>query len=239
MAKYKPNQITFKIDAFTPASLPSIKLAQYLTYLSKLLGHEDRLHFERVGKGSAQLYQFTDQETMEIIRTRLHSIGSGDASIEVQRAYEDINQELIEDQATGNLRLGSATVIKFPGKKLAQEKTIGPIVQSDFLDGQLVRVGGFDATVPVHLRGSDGKPYICTTNIETAKNLAPYLYGATIRIFGTATWRRRENGEWELRKFSIDNFQALNDADLTDAIKTLQNTVDKWDRTILEKLDLR
>jgi hypothetical protein len=239
MAKYKPNQITFRIDAFTPETLPSAKLAQYLTHLSKLIGSEEKLHFKRIGRGCAILNLWIDEADLANTHGRLKSIGTVDSSPEANKAYDNLNQQLAEDNAVGNLRIGSAKILNFPGRKIGSEQIVGPITQAESLDGQLVRVGGLDETVPVTLR-EGSQVHHCNTNIETAKKLGQYLFGATIRVFGTATWYRRTSGEWLLQKFWVDNFRLLDDTDLSRTVDQLRAIpIDGWDDTMPEKLNLR
>jgi len=40
----------FHIDAFTPATIPMARLAQYLAELSVLLDQPERVHFEKLKK---------------------------------------------------------------------------------------------------------------------------------------------------------------------------------------------
>jgi hypothetical protein len=43
-----PVEYVFRIDAFTPDTLPMARLAEYLSALAKLLGHQEHTHFVRV-----------------------------------------------------------------------------------------------------------------------------------------------------------------------------------------------
>ena len=80
MAKRAVNErFHFKIEGFTPETLPMSRLALYLSDLADLLGHEDKVHFVRVAKGSADLVHAVDEELqVEVIeRVRLVKQGLG------------------------------------------------------------------------------------------------------------------------------------------------------------------
>jgi hypothetical protein len=44
-------EYTFRIDVFTPETMPMARLAEYLAELSKLVGHSQSTHFDRVAPG--------------------------------------------------------------------------------------------------------------------------------------------------------------------------------------------
>lgn len=46
------HEYTFDIDAFTPTSIPAVRLAEYIRELSLLFGSEEGVHFIRIDEGS-------------------------------------------------------------------------------------------------------------------------------------------------------------------------------------------
>ena len=44
--------ITFRIDVFSPETLPMGRLAEYLAHLSTLYGQKEKVHFKGIEKGS-------------------------------------------------------------------------------------------------------------------------------------------------------------------------------------------
>jgi len=243
--KYRSNQITFKIDGFTPATLPSARLAQYLLDLNALLGSTTNVHFERLGKGSAQIIQWAESAALPAIRQRVvsASIETTKRKPELAEAYGRINKHLVEDNSAGILRIGRDKVLDFPGRHVEVGQIVGPVTQNEYLDGQLVRIGGIDASVPVHLREGEGDSeqfHYCTANVAEARKLAPYLYGQTIRVFGTAHWYRYPDGQWRLELFRVENFQPLEDIPLREAVERLRSVPHgDWDDTISDKINLR
>lgn len=239
--KLRANRIIFKIDGFTPDTLPSARLAQYLIDLNALLGSTTKVHFEKLSKGSAQIVQWAEVSAIPNIRQRALSAGANQDKREpkLAEAYEKLNRHLIEDNAAGTLRIGRENILDFPGSRTQEQGIIGPIAQNEYLDGQLVRIGGIDATIPVHLREGETFHY-CTANVEVAKRLAPYLYGQTIRVFGMAHWYRFPQGQWQLRLFRVENFEPLDDASLHEAVGRVRAAAhDDWDETAARKIHLR
>jgi hypothetical protein len=239
--KYRSNQITFKIDGFTPTTLPSARLAQYLLDLNALIGSGTKVHFQSLRKGSAQIVQWAEAKALPVIRKRLVAakVEKPKRAPELTEAYERINQHLVEDNSAGTLRIGSEKVLDFPGKQIELRQIIGPVTQEESLDGQLVRIGGIDATVPVHLREGDNLHY-CTANVDVARQLGPYLFRQTIRVFGTAYWYRHPNGQWKMDHFRVNTFQPLTDVTLHEATQRLRSIPhDDWDDDAIKKFKLR
>lgn len=240
--KYRNNQLIFRIDGFTPTTLPSARLGQYLLDLTVLFGSGDKVHFERLGKGSAQIIQWAEEKVLPSIRQRVMAVKLDKTSRppEITAAYERINEKLIQDNSVGQLRIGRDKVLEFPGKRTDAQRIVGPVTQNEYLDGQLVRVGGVDESIPVHLREGDTIHYCTTNNIDTARKLGPYVFGQTIRVFGVAYWYRDEKGKWRLDRFKVENFQPLQDVPLTEAVNRLRTVPSEdWDDTIADKIKLR
>jgi len=239
--RYRNNQITFKIEGFTPATLPSARLGQYLIDLNALLGSGTKVQFQKLAKGSTQIIQWAEVAVIPEIRKRLASVKAetnGNAP-DLTEAYDRLNRRLIEDNSAGKLKIGNEKILDFPGGRTDLRRIIGPVTQSEYLDGQLFRIGGFDATIPVHLKEGDDFHY-CTANIEVARKLAPYLYGQTLRLFGIAYWYRYPNGHWRMDRFRIENFEPLKDVPLREAVERLRSIPNEdWDENISDEVNLR
>ena len=109
----------------------------------------------------------------------------------------------------------------FPGVEQTPGLTYGPFRERGTLDGVLIRVGGKDDTVPVHLLDGD-KVHICNANREVARRLAPSLFGAILRVHGEGRWERDQEGKWNLLRFDIRDFEPLDDVPLGEAVRRLR-----------------
>lgn len=192
----------------TPLNLPMARLAEYLTELATLYGYKDYVHFLRVDEGSAAPVVLIDEEEEVRILERVRKSPTVEGEPAAHRAYEALNHKLIEDNAVARIAdFKGAKILAFPGKETAIPKVYGPFSEQGFVDGEIVRVGGKDETIPIWLRRADGRMFYCeTTNRQIAEELAKLLY-RTIRAFGYGTWLRNENEEWVLQKFVIKTWE--------------------------------
>lgn len=218
-----PSTYYFAIDALTPDSLPMARLAEYMADLASLFGHKDHVHFDRVAPGSAVLVQHVDDDHRDRVRERLDAAGvDGTVPTDVADAVEPLNARLAKDNATGRLSDRSgAEVICFPGRDRPSPRTFGPFKELCSFEGMLIRVGGRDETVPVHLQAGD-KIHICNADRDMARRLAPYLYQGTIRVWGDGRWEREPNGHWRLIRFDIGRFELLDDSPIGEIVAKLR-----------------
>lgn len=180
-----------------------------------------RVHFVRLEPGSTVLVQTVEPEAAAEVRNRIDAIAEGKAPEDATKAFKALNRYLAADGATGSLRDGGGEVIPFPGRDHPPPLTFGAFNQPSVLDGVLIRVGGRDDTVPVHLL--DGEiVHLCNANRDMARRLAPYLYGAPPRVHGDGRWERDADGDWEMKRFNVSDFEELDDAPLGEVVGRLR-----------------
>lgn len=214
-------ELRFRIDALTPETLSLGRLAAYLAELSKLLGDEPGLHFDRIERGSAVLVAWADEPARPKLDDRLTRVRFGDGPIDAAKALAKINELLREDNAVGALDVGGAEIIPFPGRDLPRVETVGPVQQPTTVEGQLIRIGGKDKTVHFHLADRD-RTWSGETTRHLAKRMGQHLFGPTLRVTGSGTWRRDVGGQWILSRFHATNFEVLDDAPLAEALARLR-----------------
>lgn len=217
-----PQTYDFRIDVWKPDTLPMSRLADYLAKLAVLFGNKEHVHFMRVRKGSAIPEILVDESATPKVAARLKLVNTLEAPEDMVRVTRDINRMLRDDNAVGTIRLkGGAKIIEFPGRKtpLAEEAIVYEFGE---LEGVVIKVGGKDETVPVMLEGEDGVYYRCSTGRETARKLAPYIFGQAVRIAGRGKWRRTEEQAWELESFDIMAFEPLDETPLADVITAMR-----------------
>jgi hypothetical protein len=225
------SEYRFVIDgAYTPATLPMERLADYMRALADLLGENKQVHFKGVDKGSAILVADVDDPAEVKVFDRLKAVRSGSAPPDAMKAFHVLDDYLRADNAVGRLIAGSHDkVIAFPGRERPEPLTYGPFKQDGTLDGELIRIGGKDETISVALR--DG-PIVHTkleTTLEIARQLKHHLFEGIVRLRGTGLWYRGGDGSWELRNFKIIGFEVLDGAPLNEVVDRLRNTPgNKW-----------
>jgi hypothetical protein len=208
-------EYTFHIDAFTPETLPLDRLAQYMSALADLIGYKPNVHFERLEFGSACIVSSVEYQTAPKVEQRLNGLVAKD----VKAAFSTLDDMLASDNAVGKLLNNEgAVVIPFPGRNRPKPLNFPIIKQDGSIDGQIVRIGGTDASAHVTLQ--DGKITYTGINLsrELARNLASQLYGQKIRLFGIGRWARLPSGAWKLESFSVDRHELLDDTPLTETL---------------------
>lgn len=213
-----------RISAFTPDTIPLNRLAGYMLQFAAVLGNEAHVHFAGLRKGSTVLRALVEPEDIPKVSQRLHSVNTGEAPADLQRAVAVMNNYLREDNARASLRQkGGAQIIKFPGCDAPVAKRIGPIREGGQLDGEVVRIGGKDRTIHALLVGADGAEYkLTTTSRDLARELARHLF-CPVRVTGTGTWYRDGDGTWELDSFQLQSFEAVGERTLIEAVAGLRD----------------
>lgn len=239
-------EYTFRIDVFTPATLPMKRLAEYLRELSRLYGNHERVHFVKLKKGSANAVVRVEYEADPKVRERLDGVKHRDAPAEAIDAYGSLDKMLADDNAIGTIavalpRRKTAQILEFPGRNRANVERFGSVTQPGSIDGQLIRIGGLDETVPVLLLEEDRHRH-CNCNRDTARKLAPFLFGGTLRVFGSGKWHRDDFGNWVMDRFSISSFEPLDETSLVDItadLRSIESDLQKIDDPLLRLRHLR
>lgn len=211
----------FTIDAFTPDTMPMVRLAEYMADLSRLLGNPESVHFVRLDEGSTVLVQKIEKEAVPKVEKRLWAVKNSEGPPDALKAFRAIDKRLADDNASGKLSEPTGKIVKFPGAARGKQETYGPFNQLGEIDGVLIVVGGELDPVPVHLQEGD-EIHICRASRVVAKQLAPHLFGAMLRASGMGRWLRDDDGKWTRTSFKISDFKVLDGAVLADKISALR-----------------
>lgn len=213
----------FTIGGFTPDTLPTAKLAEYLTDLAIIFGETSKVHFVEIQEGSAVLVNKVEHEAIAAVERQLKDIEKGTASKPAMKAYRNMNNRLRADKTTGSLGDKSRGVIlQFPGVEASDATSFGPFNQPGTLDGKIILVGGTNDPVPVHLQ-QGAKTYNCRASRQLAVSIAPFLFSMEIRVSGRGQWTLDADGNLELMEFLIDSFEVLEDISLKAAVARLRD----------------
>jgi hypothetical protein len=215
--KPRTTEFLFWIDAFTPATIPWVRLAEYMAQLATILGESASVHFVRLKRGSTGIIHRVQSEAAPKVRDRAAAVRRRDAPRDALRAYETVNKMLRDDNGTGALKEGTdVIIIPFPGVQTAEEKYAG-IREHGTLEGEVIRIGGPHKWVPV-LIDSEGETFSgCWTDRVLAKQLALRLF-EPVRLHGTGKWCREADGKWALQEFIIERFEPLSDEPLSEVL---------------------
>lgn len=244
--KKKPDEFRFKIDAYSPETMPLSVLASYLHDLAEMLGEDKSTHLIRIEDGCTCPVMLIDREAQPKIERRAMEIESGDAPPKAMEAFHRISRRLQDDNAESGAIVSPTgdNLIIFPVREQAS-LGYGPFKQSGAIDGIPVMVGGTKDQVPIHLEGRGKEQYVCYASRSLAKKIAAYLFTTVIRVEGVGKWIRRPEGEWEMIRFDVADFQPLADESeisLKKSIEELRALPARWkelDDPIAELLRIR
>lgn len=225
----------FKINAYTPDTLPMARCANYLEELAAMLGETPYVHFVRLDKGSTVIVHRIDKEAVPRVRERTEAVRQAKGTMAEMRAYRRLNRMLAEDNGTGVL-LGKRNVeiIRFPGKEEEALK-ISSMQQRGTIEGEVIRVGGSRSIVPILLYVEGKEIPGCHARRAIAKELAKNLF-EPVRLFGEGRWERSAEGEWNLIHFMVDRFDVMEKTSLSDAINELRQLKGEWGKTAIDEI---
>ena len=184
--------LTFRIDSYTPETLPMARLAQYLSQLAELYGSTERVHFDKLKKGSAIVQVSVEDMAVPKVLERLNSAKSVTPDPDVEKAYKAIDAMLRRDNAVGTISRPGAgrasKVIEFPGRRNPEAET-HVVLQPTTVDGVVIKIGGRDETIPVLIKDIEGHEVNCQIRgAVRAKELAKHYLGNTLRFHGNGKW---------------------------------------------------
>lgn len=215
-------ELFFHIEGTTPHTFPMARLADYIAELAALLGHKKKVHFLRVEQGSQNCVIEIEDNIAQSVYSRVKKAISNKGPREAVKANSSIRAMLKRDRFSAELKQQEGdVVVSYPLVKESSQETVGPILQDGSLDGILVRLGGIDDTLPVHLV-YEGRQYICNANREIVRRLGTHIWGSPIRVHGEGKWFRNAQGTWELQFFDIHSFVPLEELNLVDAVTRLR-----------------
>ncbi|MYB19142.1 MAG: hypothetical protein F4Y16_09170 [Holophagales bacterium] len=220
-------ELTFKIGAHTPETMPMDRLVRYLGNLSKVLGHREHVHFLEVRGGSTMPVLRVDEKAYPQVVKRVELVRRGEGPADAVVALDAIEQDLEVDSATDSELSGQLGRLLWFPKTPVEGRRYGPFRQPGTLDGVPVVVGGQQDLVPVHLLAS-GRVHVCRAKRELAKKISGYLFDTTLRVSGVGNWERSLRGQWIMRRFRIEDYEVLSPKTLGDITEDLQSINGAW-----------
>lgn len=228
--------LSFKIDAWTPETIPMARLAEYMRAVATLYGEHSDVHFKTLKRGSAVIVSSVRRESFPKVIVRLQQAKGAAPPEEIGKAYDTIDHMLRRDNAIGVVSRKGGKVIDFPGRR-APEPEVITLSQPTSVDGVVVRIGGVDDTIPLVLQDAEGVTYHCNIRgRDRAREFAKYLYGAPIRVSGSGRWTRTTEGKWELENLNVTDFEELDTRPLGEVVGELRAAAKgAWDKDSLER----
>ncbi len=221
----------FRIDAYTPDTIPMARLSEYMADLAAMLGSEHAVHFARVDESSTDVVHWIEEGAVSEVTERVASIEKRKGPYEGMRAYRSLNKKLADDNSRATWGDAANNILEFPGVGEPQTVSFGAFNQDGTIEGELIRVGGAGDLATVHIQQEKkGAAVICQARREVAQELGHHLY-KYIRVSGNGRWHRDENGDWVLNRFTIGSFESLVNETLTTVVERLRGVPgSEWDQ---------
>lgn len=229
--------LSFRIDRWTPDSIPMARLAEYMVRVAELYGEASSVHFTGIKKGSAIIQSRVEVEAVPKVIARLQIVNTSDAPEPLAKTYHAIDEMLRSDNASATIvRPKVGRVVDFPGRKMAPPDPI-VISQPSTVDGVVVRIGGYDETIPMLLQDAEGETYHCTVKGRPqARELAKFLFGSPIRVHGLGRWERSAQGKWTLLGLTVTDHEELDGATLDQAVAAIRAAAaEAWPDDAMER----
>ena len=226
---------TFKIEGFTPETMPFGRLIDYYAQLKQMLGLPDHLHLVSIFESSHGTCLAVDGEARKRVDERLLKIKDGSAPRLALRARDQINLMLREDGTSGEFfGPDRGNVIAFPGTR-ADDDVIYSISDQAVFSGEVYHISVNKDEVKLRVSTDAFGVVFCVAPRRMGIELRAFL-DERLQITGRGTWKRTSDGAWTVNDVTITDYQPVQ--------KTLRETVDNlrtldmdWPEDVLGEID--
>jgi hypothetical protein len=229
-------QYTFKIEGFTPETMPFGRLIDYYAQLKQMLGLSEHLHLVSVFKSSHGSCLAVDGAVQRRIDERLLKIKDGSAPKHALRARDQINFMLKEDGASAEFYgPDRINVVPFLGKK-SDDDAIYRICDKAIISGEVHQIAVSKNDVKLRVATETFGVVYCLAPRHMAVALRDFL-DEKITITGRGTWKRMTDGAWTVNDVTITDFQPVPKGSLRETIDKLRLLDVDWPEDVLGEID--
>ncbi|WP_374763396.1 hypothetical protein [Yunchengibacter salinarum] len=218
---------TFKIDDFTPDSMPFGRLVEYYAEIKKMLGVAENLHLVGVFKSSHGSAFAIDRNYESKLVKRLIAINEGTAPKTAIRAQSAINSMLKEDGTSGAFfDKQNHNIVQFPGKR-ADDAVLYRTRDAASFMGELYHISGNKDDVKARVSTDAYGVVFCTTTKEIGRALRDFLF-ENVKVSGRGMWSRSSDGKWDIDDFTITDFAPVASGGLRESVDRLRDIKINW-----------
>ncbi|PCJ38638.1 MAG: hypothetical protein COA81_12630 [Alphaproteobacteria bacterium] len=226
---------TFKIDDFTPESMPFGRLVEYYAEIKKMFSVAENMHLVGIFESSHGSEFAIDRNHEAALQKRIIAIKEGTAPKLVTRAHNTINHMLKEDGTSGAFFDDSnQNIIQFPGKRSEDVMEIR-IRDAATFTGELYYIAGTKDDAKIRISTDTYGVVFCSTTRDIAKALRDFLF-EDVKVSGRGTWTRNQNGMWNIDDFAITDFAPVQKENLRSAVNGLRELKIEWPDDPLGKI---
>ena len=218
---------TFKIDDFTPESMPFGRLVEYYAEIKKMLGVAENLHLVGVFESSHGSAFAIDRNFETQLVKRLIAINEGTAPKTAIRAQSTINSMLREDGTSGAFfDKQNHNVVQFPGNR-SDDAAVYRTRDAASFSGELYHISGSKDDVKARVSTDAYGVVFCTTTREIGRALRDFLF-EDVKVSGRGTWSRSAHGQWDIDDFTITDFTPVASGGLRESVDRLRKIKIDW-----------
>ncbi len=220
-------EYTFKIEHFTPETMPFGRLVEYYAEIKRMIGVSDNLHLVGVVEGSHGSAFAIDRNHEAALVKRLTCLNEGAAPRTATSAQNTINQMLKEDGTSGAFYSANGqNIINFPGKREDDNVQLR-IRDAASFTGELYHISGTKEDAKARISTDAYGVVFCTTTKEIAKNLRDFLF-EDVKVSGRGMWTRSEDGTWDIDEFFITDYTPINRESIRSAVDQIRGMGIRW-----------
>ncbi len=218
---------TFKINDFTPKSMPFGRLLEYYSEIKKMLGVAESLHLVGVFHSShGSAFAIDSNHETQLVK-RLIAINEGTAPKTAMRAQNTINSMLREDGTSGAFFDEKRhNVVQFPGKQ-SDDAAVYRTRDAASFTGELYHISGSKDDVKARVSTDAYGVVFCTTTREIGRALRDFLF-EDVKVSGRGMWSRSPHGKWDVDDFTITDFAPVASGGLRESIDRLRKIKIDW-----------
>jgi len=228
-------EYTFKIEDFTPETMPFGRLVEYYSEIKRMLGVSDNLHLVGVVEGSHGSAFAIDKNHEAALVDRLTCLNNKTAPKTAARAQSAINKMLKEDGTSGTFYSANGdNIINFPGKRADDDVQLR-IRDAASFTGELYHISGTKEDAKARISTNAYGVVFCTTTKDIAKELRDFLF-EDVKVSGRGLWTRGEDGTWDIDEFSITDYAPINKGNLRDSVEKIRGMGIRWPDNTLDSI---
>jgi hypothetical protein len=222
------NTFTFKINDFTPETMPFGRLVEYYSEIKKMLGLASNLHLTDIFESSHGSAFKVDPGSEKDLVSRVIALNEGTAPKKAVTAFSTVNKMLRDDNTSAIFSDSkNDNVIEFPGK-LVENDQLYSIRDAATFTGELYHISGSsDGMARVRVSTDSYGVVFCRTSRDIGKELRDFLF-ENVRISGRGTWHRMRDGKWEIDDFQITDFAPVTTDGLKASVDRIRNSGIEW-----------
>lgn len=221
-------QFTFRIQNYTPETLPFERLIEYYQNLAQMLGESGSMHLLEITEGSHATALSVEDIAVARIEQRLEGLAVDAVPEAALKARAVIGRMLSEDGTSATFEDDRGNnVVVFPGPNLDAAQPLR-FRDTASIVGELYHIAGKKSDAQIRLQTDDYGVVFCSTTKAIARDMRDYLF-EEIKVSGRAQWTKDvETGRWDIGSLTVTDFVPVVKESLKMAVERVRELNISW-----------